>query len=218
MADKKNEKPSEAEEIYEDLKLILKGEKKFGEHFTAVKELEKLPPIKNPHEAAAELAKQFYKALGYDVSMYKTTDEILGHLVTQVGEENYGKIMSYLNRKKPEVIEAYKAMKEAHKEHYTGHVVGVKKSRLQQMPYEAKVKLARKLKEEHKGLKSIDEAVIAEHLPSFVEKEAKFEAESNAMEGATPIVGEKYEKAIKEEFTKYQEEKKKYQKKEEKAA
>ena len=214
MAEKK-EKQSKGDEIFEDLKLMFKGEKKLGLHFEAAGELKKAPKASDPHEAAAELAKMFYSSIkGQDISMYKTTNEILGHLMTQIGEKAYGQFISMLNRKKPEAAEAYKLLIEAHKEHYATNVLRTTQSRLEQLPYDEKIAMAKKIKGKHESLKGLEEKVLAQHLPNLAKKESEFELEANAMEGAGSLNAEKYAEAIKGEYEKYAAEKKKYKKEE----
>jgi len=161
----------------------LSKQNKIGAHFKKanvekpdldklIKKYDKENP--EPEDVAADIADHYYKQLGYDTSMYGTREEKLGFLMTQIGDENYQKLIGTIQQGK--LKEAKDVLIDSHKEHHTAHVNRAKITEIQNLDYDVQKGMAKKLIEDHKEVfgDAKPEDVIP-HLPQFVHERANYE-------------------------------------------
>ncbi len=197
------EEKSKAQKKYEEVINYLSEKKTISSPYDKKgADITKALSAKSPQEALAKLAREFYKTIGWDTSMYKEDIEILGLLATQVGK-HYAEILSELDKDKPDVEEAYSKMKKAHKDIYVSRVKEIKLSEIEQMSGDDKLDIAKIVQENLPALKDKKPAEILPGLTEYIRIIAKRTYEDEQLKHAK--AGEKYAQALKDKYVENQE-------------
>jgi hypothetical protein len=198
------EEKTKGQKKYEEVMEYLTGKKVISSPFDKkAKDLTKALLAKSPQEAAAELAKAFYKAVGQDTSMYKKQEEILGLLSMQLGADEqgrsvYGQIIAALSTEKPDVEAVYDQIKKAHKDNYTSNVVQIKTGEIDQLSGDDKADVANAIRKELPALKDQKDMEIAPKLTQYMTMIAERKRQDEAMQHAK--TGEKYAQGLQDKF------------------
>jgi len=185
-----------------------KKQKTLGKHFVKPKlDLDEIIKAehKNAEATAVAMADQYYKDIGYDMSVYKSPEEKLGFLRNHIGAEAYQKLMNTLES--GDIEEAEKHLKTSHKESHASNTNEVKAAEITKLPHEEQLEIAKefiKLNPKVFGKDATPESVIPK-LPVYIQLQARHLDEKETVKGAT---GKEYIDKMKEIYEAGKKEKK----------